>query len=369
MLKEVPSLSYGTASANQIIQGDNLQVLEQLQHLKGTVKCIYIDPPYNNGENFAHYDDDVSHFTWEGKIRSRIAALFPFLHEEGSLWVSIDDKEMHHLKVLMDDVLGRDRYVTTVSWQHRLSRENRKAFSSNHEYILVYAKDPKKFRASRNPLSGDSLRERYKNPDSDPRGAWQSVSANAQAGHATSAQFYELVAPNGKRHLPPDGRCWVYTKDRMEKEVKMGNIFFGRDGNGVPRVKKFLSDAKLTLTPETLWLADEVGTTDDAKKQLLGLFGRSDIFDTPKPESLISRIIHIASNPGDIVLDAYLGSGTTAAVAHKMGRQYVGIEMGPHAETHCATRLRLVVDGDQTGCSIENGFNGGGGFSFWRDEP
>jgi adenine-specific DNA-methyltransferase len=267
----------------------------------------------------------------------------------------------------MDEVFGRANFVTSLAWQQRTTRENRKTFSNNHEYILVYASDYSRFATIRNDLDlTDEVRSRYKNPDNDPRGPWQSVSVNAQAGHGTATQFYTLVAPNGIRHELPHGRCWLYTQARMAEEIGKNNIWFGKDGKGVPRVKKFLSEAKSGLTPETLWFADDVGTNDFAKKHLVELFRDSELFDTPKPESLVARAVHIATNPNDIVLDSFLGSGTTAAVAHKMGRRWVGVEMGDHAETHCAARLRKVIDGEQGGISKDVNWQGGGGFRFCR---
>jgi adenine-specific DNA-methyltransferase len=207
---------------------------------------------------------------------------------------------------------------------------------------------------------------RYRNPDEDPRGPWQSVSANVQDGHATSSQYYALVAPNGTTHNPPKGRCWIYNREKMEAEIRAGNVWFGKSGNGIPRLKRFLSAARLGLTPQTLWRAEEVGTTDEAKKQLLKMFPTSPLFDTPKPEGLISRIIQIATNEGDIVLDPFLGSGTTVAVAHKLRRSYIGIEQNPGAMSLSLRRLRLVIDGEMSGRSAQVGWVGGGGFESYR---
>jgi adenine-specific DNA-methyltransferase len=215
----------------------------------------------------------------------------------------------------------------------------------------------------------DKVLKRYKNPDNDPRGPWQSVSANAQDGHGTPDQFYVLVAPNGKQHKLPKGRCWLYTERKMNEEIAKNKIWFGKNGNGAPRIKKFLSEVSRGLTPDTLWLAQDAGTNDEAKKETKALFERigvNQLFDTPKPERLISRILAIATNPGDIVLDSFLGSGTTAAVAHKMGRRYIGVEMGEHAVTHCIPRLKAVIDGDQGGVSKQFGWSGGGGFRFYQ---
>lgn len=369
LLEHVPELSFGASdSENMLIQGDNLDALKTLlPFYAGRVKCIYIDPPYNTKSAFEHYDDNLEHAKWLAMMYPRLELLRELLAEDGSIWVSIDDNEGHYLKVIMDEVFGRKNFVTTIAWQQRTTRENRKTFSSNHEFLLLYARDHSRFAAARNDLElTDEVKERYKNPDNDPRGPWQSVSANAQAGHGTPNQFYTLIAPNGKQHNPPKGTCWRYTQPKILQEINSNNIWFGKDGNGVPRIKKFLSEAKAGLTPETLWLADEVGTNDFAKKHLIELFRDIKLFDTPKPESLISRAIHIATNPGDLVLDSFLGSGTTAAVAHKMGRRYIGIEMGEHAETHCAPRLKKVIEGEQGGISKVANWKGGGGFRFYR---
>jgi adenine-specific DNA-methyltransferase len=359
--------SAGEVSHNKIIHGDNKLALEALSsEYEGAVKCAYIDPPYNNLEKYKHYEDNDSHDAWLSSIVSCVSLLRSFLSHAGSLWISIDERQLHYLKVALDGVFGRRNFVTTIVWQQRTTRENRKVFSANHEYLLVYARDYSAFKNTRGSLPWTAeIAARYKNPDNDPRGPWQSISANAQAGHATASQFYELVAPGGRRHQPPKGRCWVYDKKRMDVEIAQGNIWFGRDGNGVPRVKRFLSDVgNRGITPHTLWLADEVGTNDSAKKHLLSLFPDRDVFDTPKPEGLIQRIFEIATQPGDLVLDAYLGSGTTAAVAQKMGRRYIGIEIGDHIISHCVSRLRKVIGGETGGISGAVGWQGGGDFKF-----
>ena len=368
-LSPIEELSYGErGTGNALIQGENLSVLNALQsRYASRIPCVYIDPPYNNQEQYRHYLDNRSHEGWLEMMVARLQAIKPLLSIDGSLWISIDDREIHYLKVAADDIFRRENFVTTIVWQQRTTRENRKVFSNNHEYLLVYAMDKRKFRAKRNLLPGGPvLLGRYKNPDSDPRGPWQSVSANVQNGHATASQFYDLVAPNGKVHRPPEGRCWIYTKDKMQREIAAGNIWFGKTGRGVPRIKRFLKSSEVGLTPETLWPAGEVGTNDEAKKQLLKLFPDKAVFDTPKPEGLIRRVLEIATEPGDLVLDAFLGSGTTTAVAHKLNRKYIGIEHGKHAVTHCAERLRLVVDGDPTGISNEVRWRGGGGFDFYK---
>ncbi|MEA3224748.1 MAG: site-specific DNA-methyltransferase, partial [Planctomycetota bacterium] len=327
----------------------------------------YIDPPYNNGERYTHYRDAEQHEVWLQEMTAVLHKLKPFLRHDGSLWISIDDSEMHYLKVAADLVFRRRNFVSTVVWQQRTTRENRRVFSNNHEYILVYAKNPKEFKLARNMLPiTPAISARYKNPDCDPRGPWQSVSANVQAGHAVKSQFYEVIAPNGQRHLLPNGRCWAYNKTRMNREIKNNNIWFGKDGCGVPRIKKFLSGSAIGVTPETLWLGSDVGTTKMAKKHLLSLFPDNLVFDTPKPEQLIRRIFDIATNEGDIVLDAFLGSGTSAAVAHKMKRQYVGIESGEHIVEYVVSRMRKVIRGEKCGISRDVHWEGGGGFHFYR---
>ena len=370
--RHVQKLSYGdSGTGNTLIQGENLAALEALlPRFERTVRCCYIDPPYNNQERHYHYHDSRDHRTWVDETTARVELFGEFLRDDGSLWISIDDREVHYLKVACDAILGRKNFVTTIVWQQRTTRENRKVFSNNHEYILVYAKDFRRFNATRNSLElSPEVRARYRNPDNDPRGPWQSISANAQSGHGTPDQFYKVVSPNGMVHEPPPGRCWIYGLKRMEREIAAGNIWFGKDGNGVPRIKRFLSEVRTGLTPHTLWTAEEVGTNDFAKKHLIKLFPEEDVFDTPKPETLIYRIIQIATSPGDLVLDAYLGSGTTAAVAHKCDRQYIGIEEGDHAVTHCSKRLQLVVGGEQSGISELVGWRGGGGLDFFRHQP
>jgi adenine-specific DNA-methyltransferase len=366
-LVNVKSLSHGTLSENLVIQGDNIDVLTILKEkYKNKVRCIYIDPPYNNGESYNHYNDQ-HHDKWLRNIHEVLVNLKPFLTKDGSIWISIDDSEMHYLKVTADEVFGRENFVTTIVWQQRTTRENRKVFSNNHEYILVYARDPKSFKATRNLLAlTPEVLDRYKNPDNDDRGPWQSVSANVQAGHATSSQFYTLVSPHGIRFTPPKGRCWVYNQKRMTDEIKNNNIWFGVDGTGAPRIKKFLNGAAAGLTPETLWFGKEVGTNESAKKHILELFPGEDVFDTPKPEELIKRILEIATNEGDLVLDCYLGSGSTISVAHKLSRKYIGIESGRHAISLVAKRMKSVVCGESGGISKMVEWKGGGDFQFFK---
>ncbi|MCW5592599.1 MAG: site-specific DNA-methyltransferase [Burkholderiales bacterium] len=357
------------AAQNLLIQGDNLEALKALlPFYAGRVKCIFIDPPYNTRSAFEHYDDNLEHSQWLSMMYPRLELLRELLAEGGSIWMTLDDNEVHYLKVICDEVLGRRNFIANMIWEKRKSRENRRAFSFNHDHLLVYGKDKEAFEAKRNPLplSAEVL-SRYTNPDKDPRGPWQSVSANAQAGHATPNQFYKMPLPSGRMIDPPKGRCWLYTWERMKQEIAAGNIWFGPTGDNAPRIKKFLGSGEdKGLTPETIWTADEVGTNDQAKKDLISLLPDIPVFDNPKPESLIQRVLEIASSPGELVLDSFLGSGTTAAVAHKMGRRYIGIEMGEHAVTHCLPRLKKVIEGELGGVSEAVSWTGGGGVRFMR---
>ena len=355
---------------NILIHGDNKDVLpELLSDYSDGFKCIYIDPPYNNGEVYHYYDDNASQGNWLRDMRRVLNLLKPLLTKDGSIWISIDDSEMAYLRVEADKILGRDNFAGTIIWQQRKSRENRAVFSCNHEYILVYAKNIKEFKKKRNllPVGEDFINSKYKNPDNDPRGPWQSVTANVQDGHAVESQFYTIISPTGVKHNPPKGRCWIYNEERMKREIAKGNIWFGKDGSNTPRVKKFLCDAKLGLTPETIWLADEVGTSDSAKKQLMALFpDKENIFETPKPEELLKRIIEIASNEGDFILDCFLGSGTSMAVAHKLNRHYIGIELGNQMSELVVRRMNKVIEGESSGISKVVGWQGGGDFAFFN---
>ena len=356
-------------SKNMLIKGNNKDILPELVgEFGGKVKCVYIDPPYNNGDSYHYYNDNVSEASWLKDISYVLMYLKMLLTKDGSIWISIDDSEMAYLKVAADKVLGRENFAGTIVWQQRKTRENRAVFSCNHEYILVYAKDIKKFKKSRNllPVGEDFINSKYKNPDNDPRGPWQSISASVQAGHAVPSQFYTIVSPAGIEFNPPKGRCWAYNEERMKKEIANGNIWFGLEGLNAPRIKKFLSTAKIGLTPQTLWAGDDFGTTDSAKKHLLSLFPHQEkVFDTPKPEELIRQILEIATNEGDLVLDSYLGSGTTLAVAHKLKRNYIGIEIGEQMTELVVNRLKSVIMGEKGGISDISNWQGGGDFAYF----
>ena len=355
---------------NRLIFGDNLLVLKALeQEFTGKIKCIYIDPPYNTGSAFSHYDDGVEHSLWLNLMRERVEILWRLLNmQTGSLCVSIDDREMAYLKVLMDEVCGRDNFIAANVWQKRYSRENREAIGDAHEYILVYAKSPEMFKECRGliPLQ-DKQTKQYSNPDNDPRGPWQSVSLLAQ-GYRPN-QMYKIVAPNGRKHSPPPGNCWKIIKAEFDKLVEDNRVYFGRDGKGVPRRKEFLSKAK-GLVPWTWWPHEDVGHTGESKNEANALFGADVSFGTPKPERLMRRVLEIASAPGDWVLDSFAGSGTTGAVAHKMGRRWIMVELGEHCHTHIIPRLKKVVDGEDKGGITEAvGWKGGGGFRYYRLAP
>lgn len=368
LLEHVPELSFGDSdSENMLIQGDNLDALKTLlPFYAGRVKCIYIDPPYNTKSAFEHYDDNLEHAKWLSTIYPRMELLRDLLAEDGSIWVSIDDNEGHYLKVVMDEIFGRKNFIASNVWQKRYSRENRESIGDVHEYIHVYAKDPAAFKRLRNlvPLT-EAQAKVYRNPNNDPKGRWRPIPMTAQEGHATPEQYYEVVTPSGKSHLPPEGRCWGIAKATYDKLLAVGRIYFGKKGDAQPNIIRYLSEVP-GITPWTWWPSDEVGHTDESKKEIHALFGKIGAFESPKPERLIQRILHIATNPGDLVLDSFLGSGTTAAVAHKMGRRYIGIELGEHAESHCALRLKKVIEGEQGGISETLDWKGGGGFRFYR---
>lgn len=355
---------------NMLIHGDNLLALRALeQDFAGQVKCIYIDPPYNTGSAFEHYDDNLEHSQWLNLMRPRLEILRNLLSEDGTIWISIDDDEQAYLRILCDEVFGRSNYIETIVWQRAYSPVNlKKTISRSHDYVLVYAKHlTKDYSLNKLPRSIEA-NERYKNPDNDPRGVWKSTDSTAQAGHGTKSQFYVLSAPNGKQHHLPSGRCWVYTEDVMNRMIADNRIWFGPDGNNVPAIKRFLTEVRDGIVPQTLWPYTEVGHTQEAKKEIKALDFNT-IFDTPKPERLLLRILQIATNPDDIVLDSFLGSGTTAAVAHKMGRRWIGVELGNHAYTHCAARMKKVIEGEQGGISKSQNWQGGGGFKFYELAP
>ena len=355
---------------NMLIHGDNLLALKALeQDYAGRVKCIYIDPPYNTGNAFEHYDDGLEHSIWLSLMRERLELLRNLLSDDGSIWISIDADESHYLKVLCDEIFGRSNFVDEVIWQRSYAPINlKKTLSRSHDAILVYAKSKgDDFELNKLPRSV-SANDRYKNPDNDPRGVWQSD--NLSVGPVIEEKVYEITTPSGRKVLPPKGYCWRLTKERLAEYIADNRIWFGEGGNNTPRIKRFLSEVKDGITSMTLWLRDEVGDNQEAKREIKALFKDISVFDTPKPERLIERILTLGSNPGDLVLDSFLGSGTTAAVAHKMGRRWIGIELGEHCDTHCVPRLKKVIDGEDAGGITKSAnWRGGGGFRYYNLAP
>lgn len=368
ILIEQPEYSFGDKdSGNMLIHGDNLLALKALeQEYAGKIKCIYIDPPYNTGNAFEHYDDGIEHSLWLSLIKPRLELLRRLLSEDGSIWISIDDDESHYLKVLCDEVFGRINFINNVIWEKKYSPQNdSKWLSDSHDHILVYAKDKNIWRPYLLPRT-EEMNDRYKNPDSDPRGPWKSSDLSVKT--YSVAYDYPIKTPSGRIVNPPNGRCWRTSKEKIAELIADNRIWFGPDGNNVPSIKRFLSEVKQGSVSKTIWFREEVGDNQEANKEVKS-FNLDSIFATPKPERLIQRIIHLASNPGDLVLDSFLGSGTTAAVAHKMGRRWVGIELGEHAYSHCYPRMRKVVEGEQGGISKAVEWKSGGGFRFYKLAP
>nr|WP_315435325.1 site-specific DNA-methyltransferase [uncultured Pseudomonas sp.] len=378
ILIEEPEFSYhaearreGDQFDNMLIHGDNLLALKALEtdpNVRGKVKCIFIDPPYNTGSAFEHYDDGVEHSLWLSMMRDRLEILRNILAENGSIWITVDDNEAHYLRVLCDEVFGRSNFIANTVWQKRYSRENRVVFGAAHDHILIYAKNASNIRASLNklPLEEKQLKV-YRNANNDPKGAWRGVSLAAQGFRPN--QMYKITAPNGKEHFPPAGSCWKVIEPKYKELLETGLIYFGKDGNAVPSRKQYLADIE-GIVPWTWWPHEESGHTDEAKRESQGLFGIADAFSTPKPERLLQRIIHIATNPGDLVLDSFAGSGTTGAVAHKMGRRWIMVELGAHAKTHIVLRMQKVIDGsDKGGVTDSANWQGGGGYRFFKLAP
>ena len=365
LLEEVSELGYGDKNTeNMIIQGDNLEALKALlPFYAGQVKCIYIDPPYNTGSAFEHYDDNLEHSQWLSLMYPRLEILRDFLTEDGSIWISIDDDEGHYLKVICDEVFGRKNFVNNIVWEKKYSPQNdARWFSDNHDHILCYAKNKELWHPNLLTRT-DEMNARYKNPDNDPRGNWKTSDLSAK--RMTPKDIYEIITPSGRKVMPPKGRSWAVSKDKFQQLVQENRVWFGSKGDSVPQLKRFLSDVQNGTVSLTIWKYSEVGHNQDAKKEVKA-FNLTDVFETPKPERLIERVLTLATNNGDLVLDSFLGSGTTAAVAHKMGRRYIGIEMGEHAKTHCVPRLKAVIDGEQGGISKSVNWNGGGGFRFYK---
>lgn len=386
ILLEDPEKSYhakvrseSAAFDNRLIFGDNLLALKALeQEFTGKVKCVFIDPPYNTGSAFAHYDDGLEHSIWLGLMRDRLEIIKRLLSDDGSLWITIDDNEAHYLKVLCDEVFGRGNFVANVIWQKKSSPSNdAKWISDNHDHIIVFAKNKDLWRPVKLERS-EAQNAIYKNSDEFDgvdengnfygRGPWfagdmtvKTISENA---------LYEITTPSGRVVKPADGRAWVYSKEKFDELCRDNRITFGKNGNNKPCIKRFLTEVEESkIVPKSVWLYEEVGENRNARQEVKK-FNLVDPFSTPKPEKLLERIIHLATNRGDLVLDSFAGSGTTGAVAHKMGRRWIMVELGEHCHTHIIPRLQKVIDGeDQGGISKAVNWQGGGGFCYFRLAP
>jgi adenine-specific DNA-methyltransferase len=369
ILIEDPSKSFGDPkSENMLIHGDNLLALKALeQQYTGKIKCVCVDPPYNTGGAFEHYDDGIEHSQWLNLMKPRLDILKTLMSEDGSIWICIDDDESHYLKVLCDEVFGRQNFINNVVWQKKYSPQNdAKWLSDNHDHILVYAKNKNIWRPNLLPRN-DDMNSRYKNPDNDDRGLWKSGDISVK--RITAKDIYEIITPSGRKVLPPSGTSWRYSQQKFLELVNDNRIWFGPDGKSVPSIKRFLTEVKDGITSMTIWTYQEVGHNQDAKKEAK-VFNELSVFETPKPEKLIHKIIHLASNENDIVLDSFLGSATTSAVAHKMKRRWIGIELGEHSKTHCLPRMVQVVSGkDKGGITEDVNWKGGGGFKFYTLAP
>lgn len=356
---------------NVLAIGDGLDVLEALSQqthlLNGGIRLVYIDPPFNTQVNFRQYRDTMNRSMWLSMMRDRLVAIRPLLAEDASVWVHLDDSEVHRARSIMDEVFGESAFVTSVVWQKKTTRDSRAAFSSNHDTILVYAPSgPKKWKTSRNLLVKDNTH--LVNKDNDPRGPWGDAPFTAPGFR--SAQQYEIITPSGRALRPPRGRSWYATEPTYRDLIADERIWFPKSGDGSPRLKLFANQLR-GLVPFTVWGTSDTGTNDDAKRHLLAMFPDKDVFDTPKPELLLERIIHIASNPGELVVDIFGGSGTTAAVAHKMGRRWIVAER--NAQTvldFVVPRLQHVVNGtDLGGVTETTSWTGGGSFEVLHVAP
>lgn len=356
--EEVKSLFSEDEINGTLIKSENYQALNSLKNrYKEKIDCIYIDPPYNTQNNEFVYADNFKRSSWLSMMENRLELAHALLSDKGVMFVSIDDNEQAYLKVLMDEIFGRDNFVNTIIWEKKYSPQNHtKWFSDNHDFILLYAKDKEIWRPNLLPRTSE-MDARYKNLDNDERGVWKS--SDLSVGSAVERNIYPIFNPYTKQEIyPPHGRSWVYSQEKLQELIADNRIFFPTSGSGVPCYKRFLNEVKQGATPLTIWKYTEVGHTQDAKREIKELFEGQALFDTPKPEALISRILEISTNENDLVLDFFAGSGTTCAVAHKLKRKYIGIEMGEHFERVILPRLKKVIGGFKSGALKE--FNGGG---------
>jgi adenine-specific DNA-methyltransferase len=374
LLEEVPEHSYtekDPATENMLIQGDNLEALKALlPFYAGKVKCIFIDPPYNTRSAFEHYDDNLEHAQWLGMMYPRLELLSDLLTNDGSIWVTIDDNESHYLKIIMDEVFGRKNFLTTFIWKKAYGGGAKsKWFVGLHEYVHCYAKNLASFDDMFLPPDPDAESKYYKLIDEkkETRGPFRVKPLEATKSMDRRENLvYPIPAPDGSEVWPK--RQWWWAKERVYEAVRNNDLYFAKakDGTWSIQYKQYLRDEDGNERLRKPTSIIDGPYTQDGTKETTSLFGNEGRFSFPKPEGLISSIIEGCSKQGDLVLDSFLGSGTTAAVAQKMGRQYIGIEMGDHAVTHCVPRLKKVVDGEQGGISESVGWKGGGGFRFYR---
>ncbi|KLL04679.1 MAG: DNA methylase N-4/N-6 domain-containing protein [Mycoplasmataceae bacterium RV_VA103A] len=361
------------SSDNLIICGDSLNALTSLSKIPeyrkkyvNKIKLIYIDPPFNTGQMFANYDDQLEHSVWLTMMRDRVLKAYELLSDDGSLWVHLDDTELYHFKLVLDEIFGKENFVANVVWQKNYSPKGLSKFISfSHDNILIFAKDKERLDFNRLPRDA-KVDKNYKNFDSDPRGPWRG--SDFTVGTITKNR-YTINTPSGKEIVPPIGRSWRMSEEKFEELKKDNRIYFGKDGDNIPRIKFFLSEASEKM-PTTWWPHEEAGHNDEAKKEILDLFLEIEPFATPKPERLLKRIIQIATNESDIVLDYFAGSGTTAAVAQKLKRKWVIVENNENTvDTFAAPRLKKVISGEDKGkVSEEVNWNGGGGFTCFQVE-
>ncbi len=353
---------------NRLIFGDNLLALKALeQEFSGKVKCVFIDPPYNTGSAFAHYDDGIEHSLWLSLMRDRVSLIQRLLRNSGSLWVSLDDNEAHYFRVMVDEIFGRKNFVADITWQKKYSPgNNEQGVSSDSDHILVWAKSFESWEWNLLPRS-EKQDAAYKNPDNDSRGVWK-PSDLTRAEHR-DRDFYPITTPSGKEVLPAAGRSWSRPPNEIERLRADNRLWFGPRGDAKPSLKRFLTEVQEGIVARTIWLRSEVGDNEESKKEAK-LLNEKEIFATPKPERLISRVLQIATNPGDWVLDSFAGSGTSGVVAQKMGRRWIMVELGEHIHTHIIPRLQKVIDGaDQGGITKSVNWKGGGGFRYYRLAP
>lgn len=356
---------------NKLIFGDNLLALKALeQEYAGKVKCVFIDPPYNTGSAFEHYDDGVEHSLWLSLMRDRLELIKRLLSEDGSLWITIDDNEAHYLKVLCDEVFGRLNFVANPIWQKKYTMANdAKWLAETHDHILVFAKNKATWRPNRLERTAE-MDKRYKNPDNHPKGPWKATPIYAKRSGSEAEQAFEFTFKNGVTWKAPLGTSPRFPVHKMKEMDENDEFWFGKNGTANPSRKTFLSELKIEGPPApTIWLHSEAGNNHEAREEVKALSAKES-FATPKPEKLLKRVLDLATDFGDLVLDSFLGSGTTAAVAHKMGRRWIGIELGEHCHTHCIPRLQKVIDGeDSGGITKAVDWKGGGGFRYYKLAP